>query len=346
MSLRRSRVLETEPSILQTAPEVGGESRPDSAPLPRSKTSPKTWYVSEQTEPAVPYAHPGFPPYAVRANAAAVVEEAQAGDIVMISGLEIQALVETCDRLLSRDVAVDIDANRLPALRGLITKHEFGTAWVRLNPSGGDRFIQLVSRIIDTVSGVAGTIVVAPVLGVLMLGIHATSEGPAIFRSPRIGRDGAGFDLFKLRTMRPSNGPEHEARKELYRDYMAVRSAAPDKRLKVVDDSRVTPIGRFLRKHSLDELPQFWNVVHGDLSLVGPRPCLPYEWDLHQGWHRLRFRGRPGLTGLWQAYGRSRVTFEEMVLMDYCYSLRKSFLLDLRIVLRTAVVVITGEGGG
>jgi lipopolysaccharide/colanic/teichoic acid biosynthesis glycosyltransferase len=93
-------------------------------------------------------------------------------------------------------------------------------------------------------------------------------------------------------------------------------------------------------------LPQFWNVIRGDLSLVGPRPCLPYEWDLHVGWHRLRFRSRPGLTGLWQAYGRSRVTFEEMVLMDYCYSWRKSLLLDLRIIFRTAIVVITGEGGG
>ena len=346
MALKRRRVLEPEPAPRNGSVYEGAASASSWFAEPRVKpVASVTWILRESSEP--PFGRLPFeiPPHALLADSAAIMERATAGDMVMISGLEVPALVETCDRLLNSGVAVAVDTRMVPALRGPMSKNQSGVDWVRLAPVNSHRLALLASRIFDVVAGSAAMIALSPLLVVLMLGIRTTSAGPALFRNRTVGRDGARFDLYKLRSMRQSNGIDQERRQGLYRDFMAVRGVAKGRGSKVVEQTRVTPIGRFLRKHSLDELPQFWNVVRGDLSLVGPRPCLPYEYDLYADWHRLRFRGRPGLTGLWQVYGRGHVTFEEMVFMDYCYSWRKSFWLDLRIILRTAVVVVTGEGG-
>jgi lipopolysaccharide/colanic/teichoic acid biosynthesis glycosyltransferase len=343
MSASRLRPTESEQDARPVTAE-GAVALPP-ARLRTRRTPRSTWLINVPNEDGDSERRMDLPVHVRTAELAVVVEQAEAGDMVLISGLKIAPVVQTCDQLLNRGVAVALDVQKLPAIRGLASKRQYGTDWVMLAPPAGVRVPLMAGRLADVIGGALAMLVIAPVLGVLMVAIRSTSSGRAIFRSPRVGRDGMPFDLFKLRSMRNSDPGEQLSRKELYRDFMAVHSPSKDTKLKVVDESRVTPIGRFLRKHSLDELPQFWNVIRGDLSLVGPRPCLPYEWDLHDSWHRLRFRSRPGLTGLWQAYGRSRVSFEEMVLMDYCYSWRKSLLLDLRIVLRTAVVVVTGEGG-
>ena len=279
-------------------------------------------------------------------DAERIANEAKSGDRVLITGHNVRSIVAICEQLLHRGVAVSLDSRKLPALKPIVSRRESGVDWVDLWPRTMGRMPRALSRSLDITVGLLCTLVAAPAVGLLMFGIRTTSPGAAIFRSPRVGRDGSVFALYKLRTMSIGDGADnhHHERKEKYREFMSIRDGSEQK-LKVVDTSRVTPIGRFLRKHSLDELPQFWNVVRGELSLVGPRPCIPYEWDLHEDWHRMRFRGRPGLTGLWQVYGRSRVTFEEMVLMDYCYHWRKSVGSDLRIILRTAWVVISGEGG-
>ena len=112
----------------------------------------------------------------------------------------------------------------------------------------------------------------------------------------------------------------------------------------MTDDERVTPVGRFLRRYSLDELPQLWNVLRGDMSLVGPRPPLPYEVDAYSEWHRTRLQALPGVSGLWQVGGRSRVTFDEMVFQDLLYATDQSLLLDLAICLRTVPAIINGRG--
>jgi len=114
--------------------------------------------------------------------------------------------------------------------------------------------------------------------------------------------------------------------------------------LKMTDDDRVTRVGRFLRRYSLDELPQLWNVLRGDMSLVGPRPPLPYEVDAYTDWHRQRLQALPGISGLWQVGGRSRVTFDEMVFQDLFYATNQSPLLDLAICLRTVPAIINGRG--
>jgi lipopolysaccharide/colanic/teichoic acid biosynthesis glycosyltransferase len=115
---------------------------------------------------------------------------------------------------------------------------------------------------------------------------------------------------------------------------------------KLSNDPRITPIGGWLRKHSLDELPQLWNVIRGDMSLVGPRPCLPYEYEQYANWHKERFAVRPGMTGLWQVSGRSSVSFNDMVILDLYYIHNISLWLDAAIILRTIGVVLTGKGGG
>jgi lipopolysaccharide/colanic/teichoic acid biosynthesis glycosyltransferase len=115
---------------------------------------------------------------------------------------------------------------------------------------------------------------------------------------------------------------------------------------KIVNDPRVTPTGRFLRRSSLDELPQFFNVLKGDMSLVGPRPPLPYEFERYSSWHRRRvLEVKPGLTGLWQVYGRSRTNFDEMVRLDLQYASQWSLWLDLKILLKTPIAVAFGGGG-
>jgi lipopolysaccharide/colanic/teichoic acid biosynthesis glycosyltransferase len=137
-------------------------------------------------------------------------------------------------------------------------------------------------------------------------------------------------------------------RRAHYRAFVSGGPATQDARPavgKILDSSRVTLLGWLLRRHSLDELPQLWNVLVGDMSLVGPRPCLAYEYELQAEWQRLRYRVQPGLTGAWQAFGRSRTSFDEMVLIDYCYGGMKSPWLDLKLILRSLRVMATGEGG-
>jgi lipopolysaccharide/colanic/teichoic acid biosynthesis glycosyltransferase len=177
--------------------------------------------------------------------------------------------------------------------------------------------------------------------------IKLTSEGPVLFTQDRIGEDGRPFRMYKFRTM--MNGNNDELHRSFARDFINGRTNGEngsDKNVfKIVDDPRVTSIGRFLRKTSLDELPQFINVFKGEMSLVGPRPPLSYELDHYQEWHKRRLAVKPGLTGLWQVSGRSTVPFDEMVALDLHYIENWSLLLDVKIILRTVPVMLSGFGG-
>ena len=195
-------------------------------------------------------------------------------------------------------------------------------------------------RLRDVAVATVGLTLLSPLFAVLSVLVHRSSPGSVFFTTAVIGKGGRSFIWRKFRSMRPAAPADEARRRDAYRALVEQSTGG-----KLVDESRVTPVGRFIRRHSLDELPQLWNVLRGEMTLVGPRPCLPYEYDVQAPWQRLRFRVTPGLTGPWQAYGRGRISVDEMALMDYCYSYRRSFLLDLRIILRTIRVVITGEGG-
>ena len=173
-------------------------------------------------------------------------------------------------------------------------------------------------------------------------------HGPVIFKQRRVGRNGKEFDFYKFRSMAVNND---DSRHKEYIKYFIEGNEKELKRIhgeskiyKLDDDDRVTWIGKFLRKTSLDELPQLVNVLKGDMSMVGPRPHLPYEVGLYKPWHRRRLMGTPGITGEWQLHGRSRVPFDESVKMDIWYLEHRSLKLDLEIIFKTFVKIFDDDG--
>ncbi len=198
-----------------------------------------------------------------------------------------------------------------------------------------------LKRVIDILGASFGLIILSPFLLVIAILIKIGSAGPLLFHTEVVGQKGKIFRWFKFRTMRL--GQADEIHREHVSEHIRLGSRPT---AKLSNDPRITGIGRWLRKHSLDELPQLWNVVKGDMSLVGPRPCLPYEYEQYASWHKERFAVRPGMTGLWQVSGRSSVSFNDMVILDLYYIHNVSPWLDTAIVLRTIGVVFTGKGGG
>jgi exopolysaccharide biosynthesis polyprenyl glycosylphosphotransferase len=182
----------------------------------------------------------------------------------------------------------------------------------------------------------------------IAIAIKLTSKGPILFRQARVGQHGKQFVFLKFRSMYVNN--DHSVHREYVTKLINKEAASCEAQsqgsvFKLTADKRITPVGRFLRKTSLDELPQFINVLLGDMSLVGPRPPIPYELAQYQTWHRRRLlEVKPGITGLWQVTGRSSVDFDSMVRLDLRYATSWSPLLDLKILLRTPLAVIRGSG--
>lgn len=185
------------------------------------------------------------------------------------------------------------------------------------------------------------------VLIIVALMIRLDSKGPIFFRQKRVGLNGKEFYMIKFRSMYVNS--DDSAHREAITQYMNGASlnghAQTDTPYKLVNDPRVTRIGRFIRKTSIDELPQFINVLRGEMSLVGPRPPLPYEVEAYGPHDQLRLGGKPGLTGMWQVYGRSRVTFNNMVEMDIAYLQQQSIWQDLKLIALTLPVMLQGRGG-
>ncbi|GAC1380563.1 MAG: sugar transferase [Ktedonobacteraceae bacterium] len=177
--------------------------------------------------------------------------------------------------------------------------------------------------------------------------IRLDSAGPIFFRQKRVGMNGVEFYMLKFRSMYidSDDSTHREAIAKYINGQKLSDSTATNLHYKQVDDPRITRVGRFLRKTSIDELPQFFNVLRGEMTLVGPRPPLPYEVELYSAYDWLRLRGKPGLTGTWQVYGRSQVPFNSMVEMDILYLNRQSLLEDLKLIALTVPVMIQGRGG-
>jgi lipopolysaccharide/colanic/teichoic acid biosynthesis glycosyltransferase len=207
----------------------------------------------------------------------------------------------------------------------------------------------VIKRAIDILGSVSLLLLLSPVLAVMAALIKLTSKGPVIFEQERLGQSGERFKCLKFRTMYANNDPRvHQQYVQQYiagKDGLDNSGGAERPVYKLVKDSRVTFIGSFLRKTSLDELPQFWNVLRGEMSLVGPRPPVPYEFEVYDPWHRRRvLEVKPGVTGLWQVSGRNRTRFDEMVRLDLRYCQNWSLWLDLKILLATPRAVFTGGG--
>jgi len=194
----------------------------------------------------------------------------------------------------------------------------------------------VAKRALDIVLVLCALLVFAPVMLVVAIAIRLDTPGPIIFRQTRVGKDGRTFSFMKFR------GMVHDAESRLAE--LARLNEAKGPIFKMRQDPRVTRVGRFIRRTSLDELPQLWNVLRGDMSLVGPRPPLPSEVVHYEPWQRDRLRVIPGITGLWQTSGRSQLTFESMVALDFEYMRRWSIWLDLKILMLTVVAVVSTKG--
>lgn len=203
-------------------------------------------------------------------------------------------------------------------------------------------------RVLDIVAALFGLIIAAPLTAVIAILIRISSPGPVLFRQMRVGRDGKEFLFYKFRSMRINNDDsQHREYIKLFiegKEDELARFQGKKKLYKMTCDDRITAIGKFLRRTSLDELPQLLNVLKGDMSMVGPRPHLGYEVDLYQDWHRRRLQGLPGITGWWQIHGRSKVSFDDSVKMDIWYLERQSLFFDIYIMCRTVTKAIVGRG--
>jgi lipopolysaccharide/colanic/teichoic acid biosynthesis glycosyltransferase len=206
------------------------------------------------------------------------------------------------------------------------------------------RFRRFIKRMIDVIGSIAAIVLLGPILILIAVVIKLTSKGPILLGEERRGYHGRIFTSYKFRSMytgQPRKQEEYVA-ELIHGRYGEMGQAGV---YKITNDPRITRVGSFLRRTSLDELPQLFNVLLGDMSLVGPRPPLSYEWgEYYDDQYKMRLSCRPGITGLWQVSGRHALSFDEMVKLDLQYASRQSLLLDLRILLRTPFVVLSGRG--
>ncbi|HEY1659552.1 MAG TPA: sugar transferase [Candidatus Sulfotelmatobacter sp.] len=212
----------------------------------------------------------------------------------------------------------------------------------------GRKSFRVMKRMMDIALSGMALVLLAPVFLIIAAAIKMTSQGPVFFRQRRVGQYGKSFVFLKFRSMYVNNdaGVHREYVKQLIAGNAAKNSDGNgDGVYKLTKDPRITTVGAFLRKTSLDEIPQFVNVLKGEMSLVGPRPPVPYEVEAYDIWHRRRLlEAKPGITGLWQVCGRSRVKFDDMVRLDLHYARTWSPWMDLKILARTPGAVVLGEG--
>jgi undecaprenyl-phosphate galactose phosphotransferase len=202
---------------------------------------------------------------------------------------------------------------------------------------------EIYKRIFDLILAGVGVVVLSPAYLAIAIAIRLASPGPVLYSQTRIGKDGVPFHFYKFRSMLVGSDQDPERVRQMAE---LIRNKKPaEGSTKIVNESRVTSVGRFLLKTSLDELPQLFNVLKGDMSLVGPRPCLPYEWDHYEEWHKRRLSVIPGCTGVWQVSGRSAVGFDDMVILDLYYIQNTSLFLDLQLIFKTIPVMVFGRGG-
>ncbi len=248
-------------------------------------------------------------------------------------------------------VLVYVVSNRLRPLTGRrLLIDLFEAPVVRTHRIPGQLRRAPVKRAFDIVVAAATLLVLSPVMLAIGLAVKLTSRGPVFYAQERIGLGGKAFKFYKFRSMQYGSDPalHYEYMQALINGHAEARTQSVEGEeqevFKLVDDPRVTNVGRVLRRYSLDELPQLWNVLVGDMSLVGPRPPLPYEVAAYQPWHSRRLEVKPGITGVWQVDGRSRVSFDDMVFQDILYDCSRDALVDASLCLRTVPAALLGHG--
>jgi len=264
------------------------------------------------------------------------------GIYICISSIGYENLISLINKCKRFGYPVYLDSEHFRVINDRINIHEFGTF---LSPAvyGASSYFytKFIKRLIDIGLAFLLLLILLPLLFIISILIKITSKGPIFYKSLVIGQREKEFVLYKFRTMK-INQDSSDHNKFMYE---MIKKKKKEGTLKIKDDKRITKIGKHLRKFSLDELPQLINIFKGQMSLVGPRPCLPYEYSLYEDWHKKRFSETPGITGLWQAFGRSSVNYDDMIIMDLYYIENISFWLDLKTFIKTIHTVLLGIGG-
>jgi len=266
-------------------------------------------------------------------------------DIFIInSNLAAGGLVDTIEYLRSHDFFVHLDEERFKILSDINQFELYGTNNKFVDFSIKRLYYKKYFKLIfDYIFSIIFLATISPFLLLLIILVKLTSKGPSLFIGKRIGFSKNGFNFLKFRSMK--NDVQENIRIHRGSIYSFYNNKESGKIKKYSFNHRMTSVGKFLRKFSLDELPQFINVLKGDMSVIGPRPCMEYEVDYFKDWRRYRFDLKPGITGLWQVYGRSKVNFEKMSILEYYYYSNCSFSIDLKILFDTIKVLIFGVGG-
>jgi undecaprenyl-phosphate galactose phosphotransferase len=282
------------------------------------------------------------------ADMAAYVKEHVVEEILIcFEKIDYTHLMEMMEKTIAMNVIVKIASplyEIIPLRRAI---EHYGTIPViAVFQSGMSAKKEMYKRVFDVVISSVLLLLLSPLLILLALIVKLDSSGPILYKQARVGKNGKQFKLFKFRSMTTGNEDDAERQKQMAAFIRDKKKFDPNaiESTKIVNNARVTRSGKWLRQLSLDELPQLLNVLKGEMSLVGPRPCLPYEWDQYEEWHKRRLSVLPGLTGIWQVSGRSVVGFEDMVILDLHYIQNASLILDFRVMMKTIPVMLFGTG--
>jgi undecaprenyl-phosphate galactose phosphotransferase len=276
-----------------------------------------------------------------------IVEQNRIDEIIVTDEkIEKRTLISLLDYCTTEKITVWFPPKLMPIVDMKLYIDNFcGLKMIRLCSQKNPWLFNKLKHGMDALIALPAFVILSPLFLIISLAIKLNSKGPVFYRALAVGKNGEKFNMFKFRSMRT------DINSDIHKEYVTrlikgeiSNGGNEDQPLKITDDPRITPVGKFLRKFSLDELPQLINVLKGNMSLVGPRPCLPYEYAVYKEWHKKRTSVRPGITGLWQVAGRSEVLFEDMILLDLYYIYNRGFALDFSILNETVFVVLGKRG--
>jgi len=274
-----------------------------------------------------------------------IVKEYKVDEIIIaIDNIGYENLMQIIDKCTKLEKSVKLTSelfNIVP--EKIVTDSYSGIPVVDLSPRVNKNLNYFYKRIFDYSAAFLGILVLSPLFIIISILVKLSSKGEIFFNQIRIGKDGKPFKFYKFRSMY-IDADEDKNREVFMTDFIKNNRTVLEGSSKIINERNITPIGKILRKTSLDELPQLFNVLKGDMSLVGPRPCLPYEYESFDDWHKRRHTVLPGCTGVWQVSGRSSVSFKDSVVLDLYYINNMTPWLDLQLIFKTFPVMIFGKG--
>jgi undecaprenyl-phosphate galactose phosphotransferase len=264
--------------------------------------------------------------------------------IIAMDGNDYEKLFEVIDYCKAHNIMVRLTSELFEIVtQKLDTEKYIDIPVVDLSAQYNNFVTLSIKRIFDIAVAFLMILVLSPLLLLIAILVKISSSGPVLFNQVRIGRYGKPFKFYKFRSMRVISGEDEERRQRMIEFMKNNKSSGTD--TKIINERRVTWIGKIIRKTSLDELPQLFNVLKGEMSLVGPRPCLPYEYDNYDEWQKRRLSAIPGCTGVWQICGRSSVSFKDSIVLDLYYINNMSPWFDLQLMFKTIPAMLFLKGG-